>query len=206
MINKRVRIWNSELAYRIDSQLTTQWDRAVFRSLLAQNELDERQLRNLLQRWRTQSNGKSLCEFLIDAELLLVEMRSPQTLDVSAYDSANEELFVSLTERARLEMNRERSLSVLIKRFLRGFLTRMFANASNSEAIGLTPTKQNSSRVETSSSSANHWSSDQPHIAVARRIEESTCPEPMVENANEFDPYATVVENAVEFDPYATVY
>ena len=47
MINKRVRIWNSELAGRIDSQQTAQWDRVDFRKMLAQNDLDERQLRSL---------------------------------------------------------------------------------------------------------------------------------------------------------------
>ncbi len=194
MLSKRVRIWNSELAHWIDSQLTTQWDRAIFRKLLTQNELDESQLRSLLRLWRAQSDGKSLCEFLMRAGLLLVEMRKPDTLGDLAYDSENEELLVLLTPRGQVELTRASRIKVLITRFIQAIQARVFANsfsAEKTEKIRLTTTMQTFPQAE-SSARTNLRSVEATCNPVDKQLKRSTCPEPKVETADEFDPYATV--------------
>ena len=189
-MSKRVRIWNSELAYRIDSQLTSQWDRSIFRNLLTQNELDESQLRSLLRLWRTQSNGKSLCEFLIDAGILFVEMRKPQTFGVSTFDSENEELLVSLTPRAQVELACVSSLKVLAS-CMHGILAKMFDNSFGTWKIGLTQTIQKYFRAK-STPIVKPKISEEPCNPAFKLHEKGTCPQPILETAEEFDPYATV--------------
>lgn len=132
MKNKHVRIWNSELAYRIDSQLPTQCDRSIFRKLLTQNKLDEEQLKSLLSRWRKQSDYKSFCEFLAATDLIVIELRK-SVLWESPCDSESEELCVSLTPRARDELNRIKHFWIFIVRFIETVLATLFDNSLSSE-------------------------------------------------------------------------
>jgi len=66
MIKRRVRTWNSDLAYRLSSQIKDRSEQRLFRRLLAQNELNEFGLRVVAAKWRKEKIGdESLCSFLI---------------------------------------------------------------------------------------------------------------------------------------------
>lgn len=129
MMNERVRIWNSELANRIDSQLTTQWDRAIFRKMLTQNELDERKLRSFFRRWRLQGECKSFCNFLVDTGLLSLKMRNVDRLDLHAYDSDEKATWVLVTPKACVKLTRNCMFSCVIgdplERNRLGFVTQV---------------------------------------------------------------------------------
>ena len=193
MKNKRIQIWNSELAYRIENQLEKP-EQAIFRKILSQNELDERQLRNLLSRWRRRGQGKSFSEFLVDSGLLSVEWRKIDNLDSLACDSENEELWVLLSPEARFDPPRTRSVRILFSRLASMILSKVIPEPINTEEVEPTASTHcllRAEKEETCSRTifSNTYTLGEPDSDEGAK---STSPAPFEGTADEFDPYATV--------------
>ena len=133
MMKKPVRIWNSEIAYRIDSQLKNPWDRIIFAKLLTQNELDEGQLRNLLGRWLEKGNRQAFCEFLVETGLVSIEIRRAISWRSTSYDPDHESLHVSLTMQAKMELKDKSKTGGNLTHFVKSVLAFVFAKSAGSK-------------------------------------------------------------------------
>ena len=118
MNEKRVRIWNSKLAYHVDTQLKSTAEKAIFRKMLTQNSLDERFLRRLLQRWHRHGQNLSFIAFLIDAELLSV--RSLVSSSTLHFIDAADDTLVNL-QIDKCDASSRSSIGFRLKRFLERF-------------------------------------------------------------------------------------
>jgi hypothetical protein len=126
----RVRIWNSGLANQIEGKLSTPWDRRIFRQMLVQNAICETELLNLFLLWHNQVDERTLCDFLINNGLLLVDTGITNSLNQPEIDTEHSELIVSLTPRARVELPRAGSLRYFLGRVKKAFLRTVSAELS----------------------------------------------------------------------------
>lgn len=193
MPRNRVRIWNSEIAYRVDSQLDSRWDRAVFRQLLSQNDLHERQLLYLLRRWRAHGHELSFCQYLTNAGLLSVELRNQFDWAATRCDSENVELHVTLTPQAIAEL---RTSSSRLGRAIQ-FLITMLANLI--AKLGHPKREQSAADTQATMHPITLLSTEEPKVecspfpaATSQCTSAAPRTLPVTSSPQEFDPYATI--------------
>ena len=191
MRNKRIRIWNSELASRIDGQLKTQ-DQAIYRKMLTQNELNERQLRNLLRRWRRHGEGRSFSEFLVGAGLLSIESRSVENFESIACDCEKEEMRVVLKPEARFEPSRPLSVRRIFSQLASMLLPKVIPEPFKTLEAASTPLTHCLAEKGNNRSPTNRTSAYAQCELDSDEGAKRTCSAYFEETADEFDPYATV--------------